>query len=380
MTAKFTKTTVTKRRAAAVSVGSNTFLVLGKLVAGVFTGSVAVISEAIHSAMDLLAAVIAFFAVTFSGRPPDDDHSHGHGKIENLSGAVEALLIFGAVVFIGYEAIHKLVHGTSSKHMYLGIITMGVSAAINVVVSWYLQRIGEKTESHALLADAAHLRTDVYTSLGVLIGLFLVHFTGLQWLDPVAALLVALIIVWEAWQITRESVGDLLDQSLPVSEQKVVENVIQQEGLSFHAMRSRKSGATRSIDLHLDVSPKATAEQIHSLCDRIENNIQRELPQAEVLIHPEPVLELDNTLPVRGLMENLLNRHRDLFGEFSDLCIHEEQKGILIVFRLHLEQYSTLEEFQRISEHLTRHAREHLPGAQLLIHPELVRDKGSKNN
>ena len=179
------------------------------------TGSVAVISEAVHSAMDLLAAIIAFVAVSLSDRPPDADHPHGHGKIENLSGAVEALLIFGAVVFIGYEAIDKLMHGNEVQADLPRRHRDGRSAAVNTVVSWHLQRVGRQTDSEALLADSAHLRTDVYTSLGVFAGLTAVHFTGITWLDPAAALAVALLIVWEAWQITAPLGGRSARQGHP---------------------------------------------------------------------------------------------------------------------------------------------------------------------
>jgi cation diffusion facilitator family transporter len=283
-----------KRRAAAVSVGSNALLVVGKLVVGVVTHSVAVISEAIHSGMDLLASLIAFVAVSYSDRPPDTGHPHGHGKIENLSGAIEALLIFGAIIFIGYEAVGKLVHGGKVEHVHLGSIIMGVSAAMNTVVSIYLQRVGRKTESEALLADAAHLRTDVYTSLGICAGLLLVHFTGRQWLDPVSALAVALLIVWEAWVITRRSVGVLLDEGLPEEDVAVLREVVGKEGATFHTLRTRRSGSTRTFDLHLDVNPEDTIGAVHALCDRIKEGVRRRLPNSQVLIHPEPTSTRDS--------------------------------------------------------------------------------------
>lgn len=359
-----------KRRAAALSVGSNTLLVLSKLVVGLWTGSVAVISEAIHSAMDLLAAVIAMVAVSLSDRPPDDDHSYGHGKIESLSGAVEALLIFGAVVFIGYEAIEKLLHGGAVKQVYLGAAVMGVSALVNIVVSWHLQRVGRQTDSEALLADAAHLRTDVYTSLGVVLGLLLVQFTGIHWLDPVAALAVALLIVHEAWVITSRSVGMLLDRSLPQQDLQAVERIIRATGLTFHALRSRKSGAERKIDMHLDVSPKATAEQIHAICDRIEDEIRRELPRAQVLIHPEPTLELDPSQTVRWWVEQVLAQHEDLFLSYSDLQTHEDPDEVHVSLRLQLPPDTSVMQAQGIYEHLLSHIEQHVPHARLYIQPE----------
>ena len=363
------QTTREKQRAAGLSVVSNTALVVGKLVVGMLTGSVAVVSEAVHSAMDLLASIIALAAVSLSGKPPDHDHSHGHGKIEDLSGAVEALLIFGAVVFIGYEAITKMVSETRVEQIHLGIIVMGVSSAINVAVSWHLQRVGRRTDSVALLADAAHLRTDVYTSLGVLVGLVLVHFTGVQIIDPVAALVVSLLISLEAWKITQRSVGDLLDRSLPADELQQVQRVIERAGLKFHSLRSRKSGPTRSIDLHLDVSPKATAEQVHQLCDSVERKIQQALPRTEVLIHPEPDLELDRTRSAAGQVTRILEGHRELFHDFADVHVNEDEGRIHVAFRLRLESGVTLADFSHVVEHLNEHLAEHLPGAEVFVHP-----------
>ena len=369
-------TTRTKQRAAALSVASNTVLVLGKLVVGVLTGSVAVVSEAVHSAMDLLAAIIAYTAVTLSGRPPDEDHPHGHGKIEDLSGAVEALLIFGAVVFIGYEAVQKLVQGNSVEHLYLGVIVMGASSVVNVVVSWYLQRIGTRTDSTALLADAAHLRTDVYTCLGVMVGLLLVYVTGEQWIDPLAALMVSLLIVREAWQITRRSVNVLLDRSLPAAELARVEQVLRRSGHSFHALRSRKSGPTRSIDLHLDVSPTATVEQVHATCDELEQQILEVLPRAQVLIHPEPSVELDSTRPVCALVIDILEAHRELFVDYADVHAHQRPDGELQVdFRLRLQPQVSVHELEQITAHLREHVRQHLPEAEVFVHAEATQSE-----
>ena len=363
-------TTRVKQRAAGLSVLSNIMLVVGKLVVGLITGSVAVISEAVHSAMDLLAAIIAYTAVTLSGRPPDEDHAHGHGKIEDLSGAMEALLIFGAVAFIGYEAITKLVTEIRVEQIHLGVIVMGVSSAVNVAVSWYLQRVGRRTDSMALLADAAHLRTDVYTSLGVLVGLTLVHFTGVQIIDPVAALAVSLLISLEAWKITRHSVGELLDRSLPPEELTLVQEIIQRAGLKFHGLRTRKSGSTRKIDLHLDVSPKATAEQVHELCDGVEREVEAALPGAQVLIHPEPDVELDRTEPAGQQVTRILEGHRRLFSDFSDVHVNEDEGRIHVIFRLGLAPETSVQQAQQIAQHLDQHIQEHLPGAEVFIHPE----------
>jgi cation diffusion facilitator family transporter len=358
-----------KRRTAALSVASNATLVAGKVVVGRLTGSVAIVSEAIHSAMDLLASIIALVAVTLSGKPPDRDHPHGHGKIEDLSGAIEALLIFAAVVFIAYEAVEKLLRGGKVEQVWLGSAVMGFSAAVNTVVSILLERVGKRTDSNALLADAAHLRTDVYTSLGVFAGLLLVELTQVQWLDPATALAVGLLIVFEAWRITRRSVAELLDEGLPDADREVVERVIRDAGLTFHALRTRKSGPTRQIDLHLEVSPSASVDQIHEVCDRVEAEIERALPGTNLLIHPEPHLDLDSARPALALVETILSRHPGLFLESGDLTAHETPSGIDIAFRLRFAERTSLTELHSVIDHLTAHILEHFPAARVFVHP-----------
>jgi cation diffusion facilitator family transporter len=211
-----------KRNVALVSVASNTVLVAAKAFIGLSTGSVSVLSEAAHSSVDLLAAVIAFFAVRTSARPADEDHPFGHGKWENVSGTVEALLIFVAAAWIVWEAVHKLLALRPLEAPGPGAALMLASAVINYFVSRLLFRVGRQTESPALEADAWHLRTDVWTSAGVMVGLGVIwlglHFrlqVNLSWLDPVVAIGVALLIVRAAWLLTVRAGRDLLDVGLP---------------------------------------------------------------------------------------------------------------------------------------------------------------------
>ncbi len=207
-----------KTQAATVSVVSNTALVLGKLLVGIVIGSVSVLSEAIHSGIDLVAALIAWWAVRASSVPADDEHPFGHGKFENLSGALEALLILAAAVWIVVEAVKKLIHPTPLEGMSLGVAVMAVSAIANYFVSNWLMRVGRATDSIALTADAWHLRTDVYTSAGVMSGLVVIAVAqrvapqrSFAWIDPVVALCVALFIVKAAVKLTIGAVADLLD-------------------------------------------------------------------------------------------------------------------------------------------------------------------------
>ena len=174
--------------AAWVSVASNSLLVVLKFIAGILVGSVSIISEAIHSANDLLASFIALFAVKTSSKPPDKEHPFGHGKVENVSGTIEALLIFVAAFLIIKEAVERLFHGVEMQTLGWGLAVMGFSAILNLGVSEYLMYVAKKTNSIALEADAMHLRTDVYTSAGVFVGLLLIKLTCYTIIDPIAAI------------------------------------------------------------------------------------------------------------------------------------------------------------------------------------------------
>ncbi|MCL2757116.1 MAG: cation diffusion facilitator family transporter [Coriobacteriia bacterium] len=293
-----TQTVRDKKRVALLSVASNTVLTLSKVFIGFFSGSVSILSEGIHSGIDLLAACIAFFAVRESGKPADDRHSYGHGKIENISGTIEALLIFVAVVLIVIEAIKKIIHiidGSGIEMdgfgLNLGLGVMGASALINVFVSARLMRVAKRTDSVALEADALHLRTDVFTSAGVFLGILLIILTGWLILDPIIALVVAAMILKAAFDLVKKAFFPLIDVSLPEDEQGVITKVLSQhekEFVEFHALRTRKAGAERHVDLHLVVPKHSTISEVHQLCDQIEQEIAAELKDAQVLIHTEP--------------------------------------------------------------------------------------------
>jgi cation diffusion facilitator family transporter len=273
--------------------------VVVKLLVGIAIGSVSVISEGIHSGMDLLAAIIAFFAVRTSGQPEDEGHPFGHGKFENISGAAEALLIFVAAVWIIVEAIHKLMRPTEMESAPLGVAVMAASVGLNLFVSAKLFRVGRETDSMALQADAWHLRTDVWTSAGVLSGLGIIwiarRFFGVElpWLDPVAAIAVALLIVHAAWELTRESVRDLLDVGLPEGEIEWIREYLDGHEAShgYHHLRTRKGGATRFIEFHLFVPPSMSVEHSHMVVEAIEDDMCERFPRAQVTIHVEPAEE-----------------------------------------------------------------------------------------
>jgi len=281
----------TKVNAATLSVGSNSFLILIKLFAGIITGSVSLIAEAVHSLMDLAAAGIALVSVRISDKPSDKQHPYGHGKAENVSGVIEGGLIFVAAGIIVYEAIKRLITGRTLELLEVGIAIMAVSIVVNVLVSRYLLKVAKATDSLALEVDARHLTTDVMTMVGVLVGLILVRFTGLNWIDPVVAILVALFIMRTAYELTRKSFGGLIDVKLPAAEESVIRSCIMEHDyqvVAFHALRTRKAGSYRYIDLHLVMPKNESVEEAHRMCDHLERDIRNRLPRAHITIHVEP--------------------------------------------------------------------------------------------
>ncbi len=283
-----------KQRIAWLSVISNTFLVLMKIVVGTAIGSVSIISEAIHSGIDLVAAVIAFFAVRKSSEPPDSLHQFGHGKIEDLSGFIEAILIFVAAAMIIREAVIKLMGGGETllvEGLGAGVLVMLISGLVNYYVSNRLMKVAKRTESIALASDAWHLRTDVYTSLGVFAGLILIKLTGILILDSVVAIVVACFILKAAYDLTVRSLSDLVDHRLSDEEEEQIRAIISShctQYADFHALRTRRSGPDRFIDLHLCVSKNLTVEEGHDLADHVEKDLKNALPRSNVSIHVEP--------------------------------------------------------------------------------------------
>lgn len=287
---------------ARLSVLSNTVLVVFKLVVGISINSVSVLSEAIHSGLDLVAAMIALFAVSKSGKPPDAEHQYGHGKIENVSGVIEAILIFVASIWIIREAVFKLTTGARVETPVWGLIVMGFSGAVNWVISSLLIKTARETDSVALEADALHLRTDVYTSLGVAGGLLLLWATDIHLFDPLIAIGVALLIIKAAYDLIMKAFFPLLDTSLPLEEEEQIKEIIcgfDSRFVGFHKLRTRKAGPQRFIDLHLVVPQYQSISISHDICNDIEREIKDKYPEAQILIHIEPCKTGDDCLQCR---------------------------------------------------------------------------------
>jgi cation diffusion facilitator family transporter len=314
-----------KTRAAAISIASNSVLIALKIVAGVITGSVAILTEAAHSAIDLLASFIAYFSLRKAAEPADASHPYGHAKLENLAAAIEGMLILVGAGVIVYESIHRLVVGAHVDSLGFGIAVVGCSAVANFGVSRFLYREARATDSPALAGDAAHLHTDAWTSVGVLVGLSLVAITGVDALDSVTALVVAGAIVAAGVRLVTSSSRILVDEALPAEELDMVREVIRAhegtEVVGFHALRARRAGSRRYIDMHVQFSAGTTLERAHELAHQLQAEIRDRLGRsADVLIHLEPESALRQ-------VDRGAEAHGEDHPEVARVAVHEQQNG-----------------------------------------------------
>ena len=281
-----------KTRAAAVSIVSNSCLIVLKVAAGLVTGSVGILSDAVHSLMDLIASLIAWASVRKADAPADASHRYGHEKLEDLAAGAQALLLLIGAVFIAFEAIRRLVNGGHVGTIGVGIGVAAAAAAVNLVVSTYLERTGRETGSTALDANAADLRTDAIVSLAVLVSLVVVKLTGATWMDPVVGLLVAAAITRTGVRILIEASRRLADEALPPDELaalvQVVGSFVGQEVVGFHDLRARHVGSHHQVDLHLQFATGTSLERAHYVSHQLQDSIVERLPGTTVLVHLEP--------------------------------------------------------------------------------------------
>jgi cation diffusion facilitator family transporter len=295
-----------KVRAASLSVASNSALILLKVVAGTLTGSVALLTEAVHSSIDLVASVVAFFSVRKAGEPADESHRYGHERFENLAAAIEGILILVGSAVIAFEAIRRLLGHGQVRTVGLGIAVVAISIVVNLIVSVRISRKARSTESAALFGDAAHLRTDALTSAGVLLALVLIKLTGAQWLDPAVALAVATVIVITGVRLLLRSSRVLVDEALPADEvaaiRESIEDFAARGVVGYHELRTRRAGARRYVDMHVQFQRGTSLEQAHRTAHQLQDLIGKRLKGADVLIHLEPQdrVRPGEELPVPG--------------------------------------------------------------------------------
>ncbi|MFN3420916.1 MAG: cation diffusion facilitator family transporter [Armatimonadota bacterium] len=278
------------QRAAAISVVATASLTVAEITVGIFSGAVSVIANGVQSALDLVAALTAWFAVSQAAKPPDRSHRYGHGKFESLLGAFQALLIWLTAAFIAADAIQKLLKGTMVDYPLVAMVMMGVSVAVDMGVARYLFSVAKRHDSLALEADAWHLQADALAALSIFAGLGVLNLTGWHFIDPLLAIFVAILIVKAGFDILRQATAHLLDTALPEEEEALIDKVLNSHAHKFinaHRLRTRQAGRHRYIDLHLVVRDDMTVDEAHQLCDEIERDIRQALPNADVTIHVE---------------------------------------------------------------------------------------------
>lgn len=264
-----------------------------KVGAYALTGSVGLLSDALESGVNLVTAVLALIVLTIAAQPPDEEHAYGHAKAEYFASGAEGALILFAAITIGVTAVDRLLNPQPLEQVGVGLIVSLVAAACNGVVAQILRRAGEKYESPTLIGEGQHLMTDVWTSAGVVVGVGAVALTGWQWLDPVIALLVAAQIVWSGARLLRVAVNGLMDVALPAEEMNRVERVLaeykQRYGLTYHALRSRQSGAQRFVSVHIQVPGDWSVQKGHEVLEEIESDIRNTVSGTSVFTHLEPI-------------------------------------------------------------------------------------------
>jgi len=291
----------TRKGAAKLSLAVVVALIVLKVVVGVITGSISVLAQAVDSFLDLFAIAITFFAVVVASRPADEEHPFGHGKVENMAAVVQAVLIFTAGGLIIYAAIRRIMTGTALELTEVGIGVMLVSIVVSIFLSKYLLKVSRATDSLALEANAHNIAADVYSAAGVLVGLVIIRFAKLIIIDPIIALLVSLVIFKSAYEVLRKSFGGLIDVKLPEAEENIIRAAIMEhvgELVDFHALRTRKAGRQRYVDLHLVMPRSISIEKAHQMCDHLEHDIKSKLQHASVVIHVEPCDEKCERCPI----------------------------------------------------------------------------------
>ena len=279
-------------RFAWISIGASILTIVLKSGAYLLTNSVGFLSDAVESLVNLTAGIVALAMLTVAALPPDDSHAYGHSKAEYFSSTTEGILILVAAGGIIFAAIQRFLNPQPLEQLGIGLIVSAAASAVNFAAARILLQAGKRENSITLEADAQHLMTDVWTSVGIIVGIGIVALTGWLVLDPIIAILVGLNIVWTAYQILRRSVAGLMDASLPDQEQKAIEAVMaryREKGVDFHALRTRQSAARRFISVHVLVPGAWTVHDAHHIAEDFEGDIRRELPGTIIHTHLEPV-------------------------------------------------------------------------------------------
>ncbi len=304
--------------AAKLSISTAVSLAAVKFFVGIASGSMAVISSAIDSMLDILMSGFNYLAIKVAEQPADEDHAYGHGKFETLAAMIQALIIGGSGVWITLESISRIIQKQAPHKLGSGIIVLVISVIASFLLSRYLVKVAKETDSPALKADSLHFSMDVYTNLALCAGLVVMHFFNIGWLDGLLSLLVGIYILSEAIKLVKKAADDILDKQIPEEERNIIENIIETEGggcWDCHDLRTRKAGSHRIIDFHLTVCKGMTVEFSHSITEMLEEKINSQLPHSDITIHIEPCEHTDcpskTTKTVHQMIEELGVGRRD---------------------------------------------------------------------
>ncbi|MCS7300480.1 MAG: cation diffusion facilitator family transporter [Fimbriimonadales bacterium] len=301
----------TKRRAATLSLVYNLTAAGVKLVGALLTGSVSLLSEALHSATDVVASFFAYLGVRVGATPPDEQHPYGHGKVETLAGFGEAILLMLIVGYLFVEGVRRLIVGSALENLEWGIGVMALSTVTSVLVGQYVWRVGKRTHSLALMSNGQHLMIDFWTSLGLLIALGVIHFTGWVFIDALLAIAIALWLFRGAWRLAHRAFHELIDHRLPQEELTRIHQILRSEPnlLNYHNLRTRRAGAMRYVDVHIVLPNDWSLQRAHDVADALEKRIEQELCPAEVTIHVDPYD------PERAAQREQQNLYRELLRD-----------------------------------------------------------------
>lgn len=278
-------------RIAAISLGVTACLLTIKLTLGIISNSIAVISDGIDSAADLVAGSAALISVMIARRPADESHPFGHGKVEGISAAVAATVVALGCGFITYQALNRLIGGSPEIDVGLGLIAVIIAAAANLIVAFFMRREAHRSDSTALRAESTHLMTNVVQALAIIGGLTLVGVTGERVFDPLVALGLAAYMAITAVGMVRTAVDDIMDRALPAEDLRRICDVLiahKDDVRGFHRLRTRRSGAARQIDVHITLDPRMTVDEAHRVCESIDRDIKSTLPGSVIVLHTEP--------------------------------------------------------------------------------------------
>ena len=280
-----------KKRAALLSISVSFILFILKIVFGIITNSLSIITSAVDSFLDLSASIINFFSISQSVKPADEEHKYGHEKAEGIAGLIQSIIIIISSIYLVYESIERLSSEKSLNSLDAGIIVMVVSLFASYFLSNYLKKTAKRTESIALHADSFHFRADLYTNLTIIFGLIVVKFTGFTYVDSIVTILVSAYIIYSAYLIILNSLDILMDKELPDEKLKIIQDTITKfssEIKGFHKLRTRNTGSKKFIEFHLEVNNELSFVESHDLAERLIKKLENEIPNSEIIVHVDP--------------------------------------------------------------------------------------------